>query len=63
MVAKRQLATFLYQEASPTARNQQNEVLAELADLGFSVNPYYQLTSSMDEIWILSKLLRQKEIN
>lgn len=60
VVAKRQLATFLYQEASPTARNQQNEVLAELADLGFSVNPYYQLTSSMDEIWNFIKTIEAK---
>ncbi|HES2095764.1 TPA: NAD-dependent DNA ligase LigA, partial [Streptococcus pyogenes] len=60
VVAKRQLATFLYQEASPTARNQQNEVLAELADLGFSVNPYYQLTSSMDEIWDFIKTIEAK---
>ncbi|GAA0061118.1 UNVERIFIED_CONTAM: NAD-dependent DNA ligase LigA [Streptococcus canis] len=51
VVEKRQLATFLYQEASPTNRSQQDEVLAELADLGFSVNPRRYLSSSMTEIW------------
>ncbi|MCB2846593.1 NAD-dependent DNA ligase LigA [Streptococcus dysgalactiae subsp. dysgalactiae] len=51
VVAKRQLATFLYQEASPTTRSQQDHVLKALADLGFSVNQRYHLSSSMDEIW------------
>ncbi|BBE40517.1 NAD-dependent DNA ligase LigA [Streptococcus dysgalactiae] len=51
VVAKRQLATFLYQEASPTTRSQQDQVLKALADLGFSVNQRYYLSSSMDEIW------------
>lgn len=51
VVAKRQLATFLYQEASPTTRSQQDHVLKALADLGFSVNQRHHLSSSMDEIW------------
>ena len=51
MVAERRLATFLYQEASPTERLTQNDVLNEVAELGFSVNPRRIVTSSMDEIW------------
>ncbi|MGT2934851.1 NAD-dependent DNA ligase LigA [Streptococcus castoreus] len=51
IVAKRQLATFLYQEASPTISSHQDKVLKELADLGFSVNNRHYLSSSMDEIW------------
>ncbi|MBM7636155.1 DNA ligase (NAD+) [Streptococcus saliviloxodontae] len=51
VVAERKLATFLYQEASPTERATQDEVLKEVADLGFSVNPRRLITSSMDAIW------------
>mgnify|MGYP002753698219 CR=1 FL=1 len=51
VVAERRLATFLYQEASPTERLTQNDVLNEVAELGFSVNPRRIVTSSMDEIW------------
>ena len=51
VVAKRRLATFLYQEASPTERLTQNDVLNEVTELGFSVNPRRIVTSSMDEIW------------
>ncbi|MFC3927078.1 NAD-dependent DNA ligase LigA [Streptococcus caprae] len=51
VVAKRGLATFLYQEASPTQRETQEQVLEELSQLGFSVNKTRLVTSSMDEIW------------
>ena len=51
VVAERRLATFLYQEASPTERLTQNDVLNEVAELGFSVNPRRIVTSLMDEIW------------
>ncbi|MGT2906640.1 NAD-dependent DNA ligase LigA [Streptococcus dentiloxodontae] len=51
VVAKRRLSTFLYQEASPTSRLTQNDVLNEVAELGFSVNPRRIVTSSMDAVW------------
>ncbi|AXQ78351.1 NAD-dependent DNA ligase LigA [Streptococcus chenjunshii] len=51
VVAKRHLATFLYQEASPTEAGSQDAVLKGLGQLGFSVNSHYFLSSSMDEIW------------
>ena len=51
VVAERRLATFFYQEAGPTERLTQNDVLNEVAELGFSVNPRRIVTSSMDEIW------------
>lgn len=51
VVAKRNLATFLYQEVSPSHHQTQEEVLQSLAKDGFSVNHRYMVTSSMDEIW------------
>lgn len=51
IVSKRQLATFLYQEASPSQQTSQEEVLHHLQELGFSVNKSYLKTSSMAEIW------------
>ena len=51
VVAKRNLATFLYQEASPSTRDSQEKVLNHLEQLGFVVNPRRQLTHSMDEVW------------
>ena len=51
VVAKRNLATFLYQEASPTSRPSQAVVLAELAALGFVTNPRHILAQSMEEVW------------
>ena len=51
VVAKRNLATFLYQEASPSTRDSQEKVLEHLEQLGFVVNPKRILTKSMDEIW------------
>jgi len=51
VVAKRNLATFLYQEASPSTRDSQEKVLKHLEQLGFVVNPKRILAKSMDEIW------------
>ena len=51
VVAKRNLATFLYQEASPSTRDSQEKVLDHLEQLGFVVNPKRILTKSIDEIW------------
>ena len=51
VVAKRNLATFLYQEASPSTRDSQEKVLKHLEQLGFMVNPKRILAESMDEIW------------
>ncbi len=51
VVAKRNLATFLYQEASPSTRDSQEKVLNHLEQLGFVVNPRRLLAHSMDEVW------------
>ena len=51
VVAKRNLATFLYQEASPSTRDSQEKVLKHLEQLSFVVNPKRILTKSIDEIW------------
>ena len=51
VVAERNLATFLYQEASPSTRDSQEKVLKHLEQLSFVVNPKRILTKSIDEIW------------
>ncbi|KAA9296875.1 NAD-dependent DNA ligase LigA [Streptococcus anginosus] len=51
IVAKRNLATFLYQEASPTSVTSQEAVLNQLSKNGFSVNERHILAHSMDEVW------------
>ena len=51
IVAKRNLATFLYQEASPTSATNQEAVLNQLSKNGFSVNERHILAYSMDEVW------------
>ena len=51
VVAKRNLATFLYQEASPSTRDSQEKVLEHLEQLGFVVNPRRLLAHRMDEVW------------
>lgn len=51
VVAKRNLAAFLYQEASPSTRDSQEKVLEHLEQLGFVVNPKRILAKSIDEIW------------
>ena len=51
VVAKRNLATFLYQEASPSTRDSQEKVLEHLEQLGFVVNSKRILAENIDEIW------------
>ena len=51
VVAKRNLATFLYQEASPTFEATQENVLEKLSQLGFSVNEKRVLASTIDQVW------------
>ena len=51
VVAKRNLATFLYQEASPSTRDSQEKVLKHLEQLGFMVNSKRILAKTIDEIW------------
>ena len=51
VVAKRNLATFLYQEASPSTRDSQEKVLNHLEQLGFVVNSKRILAENIDEIW------------
>ncbi|MCB4943567.1 NAD-dependent DNA ligase LigA [Streptococcus mutans] len=51
VVAKRKLATFIYQEAGPTAASSQEAVLESFAKLGFTVNPRHIISSSMDALW------------
>lgn len=62
VVAERNLATFLYQEVSPSHHQTQEEVLQSLAKDGFSVNHHYMVTSSMDAIWqFIEEIASQRE--
>ena len=63
VVAKRNLATFLYQEASPSTRDSQEKVLKQLEQLGFVVNPKRILAESMDEIWDFIQEVGQERDN
>lgn len=63
VVAKRNLATFLYQEASPSTRDSQEKVLKHLEQLGFVVNPKRILTENIDEIWDFIQEIGQKREN
>ena len=51
IVAKRNLATFMYQEVSPTDQSSQEGVLEKLARLGFVVNQERVLAEDMEQIW------------
>lgn len=51
VVATRNLATFLYQEASPSTRDSQEKVLNHLKSLGFVVNPKRLLAHDIDQVW------------
>ena len=51
VVAERQLATFLYQEASPSQSDSQAHVLEQLEKLGFTTNPRRLLADSMNQVW------------
>ena len=62
VVAKRNLATFLYQEASPTQAGSQEAVLNKLAALGFSVNPIHFLADSIDGVWkFIEKIAQERD--
>ena len=63
VVAKRNLATFLYQEASPSTRDSQEKVLKHLEQLGFVVNPKRILAENMDEIWDFIQEVGQERDN
>ena len=63
VVAKRNLATFLYQEASPSTRDSQKKVLEHLEQLGFVVNPKRILAKSIDEIWDFIQEVGQERDN
>ncbi len=60
VVAKRNLATFLYQEASPSTRDSQEKVLNHLEQLGFVVNSRRLLAHSMDEVWAFIQEIGQE---
>ena len=63
VVAKRNLATFLYQEASPSTRDSQEKVLNHLEQLGFVVNPKRILAENIDEIWDFIQEVGQEREN
>ena len=63
VVAKRNLATFLYQEASTSTRDSQEKVLKHLEQLGFVVNPKRILTENIDEIWDFIQEVGQEREN
>ena len=63
VVAKRNLATFLYQEASPSTRDSQEKVLKHLEQLGFVVNPKRILAETIDEIWNFIQEVGQEREN
>lgn len=62
VVAQRGLATFLYQEASPSEATSQSQVLKKLDALGFVTNHDYQLADSMDDVWaFIEKMTERRE--
>ena len=62
IVAKRNLATFLYQEVSPTDQSSQEGVLEKLACLGFVVNQERVLAEDMEQIWdFIQKVAQLRE--
>lgn len=62
IVAKRNLATFLYQEVSPTDKASQEGVLEKLAQLGFVVNQERVLAKDVDQIWsFIQKVAQLRE--
>lgn len=60
VVAKRNLSTFLYQEASPTTEVSQESVLKKLSKLGFAVNDNRVLASSIDQVWNFIEKISQE---
>ena len=63
VVAKRNLATFLYQEASPSTRDSQEKALKHLEQLGFVVNPKRILAENIDEVWNFIQEVGQEREN
>lgn len=62
VVAQRGLATFLYQEASPSEATSQSQVLEKLDALGFVTNHDYQLADTIDEVWaFIEKMAERRE--
>ena len=60
VVSKRNLSTFLYQEASPTTEVSQESVLKKLSKLGFAVNDNRVLASSIDQVWNFIEKISQE---
>lgn len=63
IVAKRKLATFLYQEAGPTQKETQDDVLKELESYGFSVNHHRLISSSMEKIWDFIQTIEKDRVS
>lgn len=63
IVAKRKLATFLYQEASPMQKETQDDVLKELESYGFSVNHHRLISSSMEKIWDFIQTIEKDRVS
>ncbi|HGK2072762.1 TPA: NAD-dependent DNA ligase LigA [Streptococcus pneumoniae] len=63
VIAKRNLATFLYQEASPSTRDSQEKGLKYLEQLGFVVNPKRILAENIDKIWNFIQEVGQEREN
>ncbi|HGC9161522.1 TPA: NAD-dependent DNA ligase LigA [Streptococcus agalactiae] len=63
IVAKRKLATFFYQEASPTQKETQDDVLKELESYGFSVNHHRLISSSMEKIWDFIQTIEKDRVS
>ncbi|HFI0149419.1 TPA: NAD-dependent DNA ligase LigA [Streptococcus suis] len=63
VVAQRGLATFLYQEASPSEATSQSQVLKKLDSLGFVTNHDYQLAETIDEVWAFIEKMAERRDN
>ncbi|HFI2432088.1 TPA: NAD-dependent DNA ligase LigA [Streptococcus suis] len=62
VVAQRGLATFLYQEASPSEATSQSDVLRKLDALGFVTNHEYCLAESIDDTWdFIEKIAERRD--
>ncbi|MBG9367884.1 NAD-dependent DNA ligase LigA [Streptococcus sp. NLN64] len=60
VVAKRQLATFLYQVAGPWTARTQEAVLVDLEALGFEVNPLRRTLTSIEAVWEFIQEIQDK---
>lgn len=62
VVAQRGLATFFYQEASPSDAVSQSEVLHKLDTLGFTTNHDYHLANTIDDVWeFIEKMAERRD--